>query len=98
MRWPRESGWATVDCDELAEAADRFPRYPLCGISRRASSRPARASHAAAAASAVGCAHATRGVDCAARDPGRHRGFDRDHVGTWHRRSPSRTDHRPTEV
>ena len=76
----------------------KFPRYPLCEISRRASSRPARASHAAAAASAVGCAHPTRGVDCAAHDPCRHRGFDRDHVGTWHRRSPSRTDHRPTKT
>ena len=53
----------------------KLPRYPLCEISRRASSRPARASHAAAAASAVGCVNPTRGVDCAAHDPCRHRGL-----------------------
>ena len=33
---------------------DRVCRYPLCAISHRASSRPARASHAAAAAAAMG--------------------------------------------
>ena len=25
MQWPRESGWATVDCDELAEASHQAP-------------------------------------------------------------------------
>ena len=88
-------GQAAVDCDEWLKPQTKFPRYPLCVISRRASSRPARASHAAAAASAVGCAHATRGVDCAAREPCRRRGFDRDHVGTRHRR-PAEPDRPPT--
>ena len=41
MRWPRRSGWATVDCDELTEASDKFHRYPAlrdlssCFISTR---------------------------------------------------------------
>ena len=86
----RGAGWL--------KAPTKFPRYPLCVISRRASSRPARASHAAAAASAVGCAHAARGVDCAAREPCRRRGFDRNHVGTRHGVPPGRTDHRPTSA
>ena len=25
MRWPRESGRAALDCDELAEASDQVP-------------------------------------------------------------------------
>ena len=37
-----------------AVGSHNFLRYPPCEISRRASSRPARASHAAAAARAVG--------------------------------------------
>ena len=56
-------------------------RYPPCEISRRASSRPARASHAAAAAPAVGCGRATRGVDGPARGFRPHRSVAREHVG-----------------
>ena len=32
MRWPRQSGWASVDCEELTEASDKFHRYRLCVI------------------------------------------------------------------
>ena len=92
-------GQATLDCDELAEASDEVPigiRFARSLVVLHLD--PSRASHAAAAASGVGRANAIRGGDCAARDPCRHRGFDRDHVGTWHRRSPSRTDHRPAKT
>ena len=69
----------------LAEASDQVPSVSAlrdlssCFISTR--SRLARR----------GCRISgwvrsrTRGVEGAARQPCRHRGFDRDHVGTWHR-------------